>query len=343
MWAFGCVLYEMLTGKRPFAGEDVAETFVSVLSTEPDWDAFPSETPLPIRRLLERCLHKDRKRRLAAIADARWHIDEASQPAERPRSPARLAWIAAGASTIAAVALIAYMFRGPTEVVTPNPAVQFTIDAPDDVSFGGLRSPGSGVAAQLAISPDGQQVVFVGTRDGASQLWLRPLGSLTSTPLAGTEGAAFPFWSPDSRVVAFFAGEKLKKVTLEGGSPIVLCDVIAGRGGSWSRDNVIIFASLRTDGLRRVSSAGGAPVAVTSLAFWGRRPSLALLLARRSPLSLHGDIGALLSSRTAIRRQDCVLGRERIDTDAHTDGIGRRLCRGSCVLWPRRDGIRAAV
>ena len=266
VWAFGCVFYEMLTGKRPFAGEDVAETFVSVLSTEPDWDAFPSETPLPIRRLLERCLHKDRKRRLAAIADARWHIDEASQPAERPRSPARLAWIAAGASTIAAVALIAYMFRGPTEVVTPNPAVQFTIDAPDDVSFGGLRSPGSGVAAQLAISPDGQQVVFVGTRDGASQLWLRPLGSLTSTPLAGTEGAAFPFWSPDSRVVAFFAGEKLKKVTLEGGSPIVLCDVIAGRGGSWSRDNVIIFASLRTDGLRRVSSAGGAPVAVTSLA-----------------------------------------------------------------------------
>ena len=101
---------------------------------------------------------------------------------------------------------------------------------------------------------------------GASYLWLRPLGSLTSTPLAGTEGAAFPFWSPDSRVVAFFAGEKLKKVTLEGGSPIVLCDVIAGRGGSWSRDNVIIFASLRTDGLRRVSSAGGAPVAVTSLA-----------------------------------------------------------------------------
>lgn len=243
----------------------MADTLVAVLRAEPDWAALPTATPLPIRRLLQRCLRKDRRHRLAAIADARWQFDEANDEAEAPRPSARLPWIVAASITIGAFALIAITFRGQTEVVPSNPVVQFTIDAPDGASFGGVRGAGSGVAAQLAISPDGQKVVFVGIHDGTSKLWLRPLGSLTSMPLAGTEGAAFPFWSPDSQVVAFFAGEKLKKVSLDGGSPIVLCDVLAGRGGSWSRDNVIIFASLRAAGLQRVPSAGAAPVAVTSL------------------------------------------------------------------------------
>jgi len=178
---------------------------------------------------------------------------------------ARLPWIVATASTVAVLALAANAFRGATEVKPSNDVVQFTIDPPDDASFGGLPGPGSGNAAQLALSPDGQKVVFVGMHDGAVKLWLRPLGTLTSTPLAGTDGAAFPFWSPESRVVAFFADQKLKKVSLDGGMPVVLCDALAGRGGSWSRDNVIIFSVLRTDGLLRVPSAGGVPVAVTSL------------------------------------------------------------------------------
>jgi eukaryotic-like serine/threonine-protein kinase len=264
VWAFGCVFYEMLTGTRPFPGEDVAATLVSIVRAEPDWDALPSATPLPVRRLLERCLQKDRKRRLAAIADARWHFDEASHPAETPSSPARLRWIVASVSAIAALVLAVYIFRGETEVVRPSEPVQFTIDAPQDASFGGPPGAGSGVAAQLAISPDGQKVVFVGAQDGVFKLWLRPLGSVTSTPLAGTEGAAFPFWSSDSRDVAFFAGDTLKKVSLDGASPIVLCDVLGGRGGSWSPDNVILFSSLRAAGIQRVPSAGGDPVAVTA-------------------------------------------------------------------------------
>jgi Tol biopolymer transport system component len=265
VWAFGCVFYEMLTGRRAFPGEDVTETLTVLSRAEPDWNALPTATPLPIRRLLERCLQKDRKRRLAAIADARWHLDEARHAVERPRRYGLLPWIVATASAVVAVALLAYLLRGPADVAHADDVVQFTIDAPDDVSFGGLPAPGSGNAAQLAVSPDGQKVVFVGMHAGAVKLWLRPLGSVSSTPIAGTDGAAFPFWSPDSRVVGFFADRKLKTVSLEGGMPVVLCDVLAGRGGSWSRDNVIIFSALRIDGLQRVSSAGGAPVAVTSL------------------------------------------------------------------------------
>src|SRR5262249_54819802 len=153
---------------------------------------------------LERCLRKDRKLRLAAIADARWHLDEATNADERPRSRARLPWVAATVSTVVAVALAVNTFRGPIDLPRLNDVVQFTIEPPDDASFGGLPGPGSGNVAQLAISPDGQKLVFVGMHDGAVKLWLRPLGTLTSTPLAGTEGAAFPFWSPDNRVVAFF-------------------------------------------------------------------------------------------------------------------------------------------
>ena len=269
VWAFGCVFYEMLTGKRPFPGEDVAESLVSILRAEPDWNALPAETPLPIRRLLERCLRKDRRQRLAAIADARWHLEDASRDDERPAASARLPWpwiATAGAGTIAAIALAAYILVRPPADSGPDVFVQFTIDAPDEVAFGGVPGPGSGNAAELALSPDGQKVVFVGMQDGTASLWLRPLGSVSSARIAGTEGAAYPFWSPDSRFVAFFADQKLKKVSLDGGMPVVLCDVVAGRGGSWSRDEVIIFSPLRPDGrLHRVSSAGGTPVALTSL------------------------------------------------------------------------------
>jgi len=270
IWAFGCVFYEMLTGKRPFPGEDVAESLVSILRAEPDWNALPAETPLPIRRLLERCLRKDRRQRLAAIADARWHLEDASHDDdERPAASARLPWpwiVTAGAGAIAAVALASYILVRPTPGSGPDAFVQFTIDAPDEVAFGGVPGPGSGNAAELALSPDGQKVVFVGMQDGTASLWLRPLGSVSSARIAGTEGAAYPFWSPDSRFVAFFADQKLKKVSLDGGMPVVLCDVVAGRGGSWSGDEVIIFSPLRPSGrLHRVSSAGGTPVALTSL------------------------------------------------------------------------------
>ena len=117
----------------------------------------------------------------------------------------------------------------------------------------------------MAVSPDGRNIAFVARAQSVYQIWLRPVGSLGATPLAGTEGGTFPFWSPDSRFVGFFAAGKLKKVAIDGGPPSVLCDAVGGRGGSWSRNNVILFAPMKPAGLLRVSSAGGTPTPVTTV------------------------------------------------------------------------------
>jgi eukaryotic-like serine/threonine-protein kinase len=262
VWAFGCVFYEMLTVTRPFVGEDVADTLAAVLRADPDWSALPSTTPLSIRRLLERCLQKDRRRRLAAIADVRFHFDEAAAPERGDSQPtSRMFWLAAVAvATVTLIAVTAFALRGPTDAAVPIEPVQFVVGTPANTSFGGPLSGGTGNSQQLAISPDGRTLVFVAGSAGRYQLWLRPIGSLVSTPIAGTEGATFPFWSPDSRAIAFFTDNKLKKVQTTGGPPVTLCDVLAGKGGSWSRDNVILFADLATHTLRRISAHGGVPL-----------------------------------------------------------------------------------
>ena len=261
IWAFGCVFYEMLTGTRPFVGADVADTLAAVLRADPDWSALPSTTPLSIRRLLERCLQKDRKRRLAAVADVRFHFDEAAAPERVDAQPtSRMSWIAAVAvATVTLIAVTAFALRRPTTAVPIEP-VQFTVGAPPNTSFGGPRSGGTGNSQQLAISPDGRMLVFVAGAAGRYQLWLRPIGSLVSTPIAGTEDAAFRFWSPDSRAIAFFTSDKSKTVETTGGPPVTLCDVVAGKGGSWSRDNVILFADSANFTLRRISAQGGVPL-----------------------------------------------------------------------------------
>jgi serine/threonine protein kinase/Tol biopolymer transport system component len=261
IWAFGCVFYEMLTGTRPFVGEDFADTLAAVLRDDPDWSALPSTTPLSIRRLLERCLQKDRKRRLAAIADARFHFDEAAAPERVDARPtSRMTWIAVAVATVTLVAVTAIALRRPTDAVVPVEPVQFTVGTPANTSFGAPLSGGTGNSQQLAISPDGRTLVFVAGAAGRYQLWLRPIGSLVSTPIAGTEDATFPFWSPDSRAIAFFTYDKLKTVQTTGGPPVPLCDVLAGKGGSWNRDNVILFADSANFTLRRISAHGGVPV-----------------------------------------------------------------------------------
>jgi serine/threonine protein kinase/Tol biopolymer transport system component len=262
IWAFGCVFYEMLTGTRPFVGEDVAETLAAMLRADPDWSALPPTTPLSIRRLLERCLQKDRRRRLAAIADARFHFDEAAPPerVDVPPASGKLRIAALAVASFALIAVIAYLLRHPADRFAAPGSVQFTVGAPANLSFGGPAGGGTGNAQQLAISPDGRTLVFVAGAAGRYQLWLRPMGSLVSTPIPGTEDATFPFWSPDSREIAFFTDDKLKKVQITGGPPVTLCEVVAGKGGSWSRDNVILFADSAKFTLRRISAQGGVPI-----------------------------------------------------------------------------------
>src|SRR5262245_37211543 len=198
LWAFGCVLYEMLTGRRAFAGQDTTETLAAVIKDDPDWRALPDETPPSIRRLLRRCLTKDPKGRLSDAAVARIEIDEALGDPQvdtyatqkMSRRKERFAW-ASVVLLVGAAAIAPSIFTRRPE--PPATEVRFDIQTP------ATTDPWS-----LAISPDGQKIVFVATSEGRSKLWLRRLDSASSEPLPETDGATAPFWSPDSRSVAFF-------------------------------------------------------------------------------------------------------------------------------------------
>jgi serine/threonine protein kinase/Tol biopolymer transport system component len=265
VWAFGCLLFEMLTGRQPFGGEDMATTLAAVRRSDPEWAALPSDTPVAVRRLLERCLRKDRRRRLAAIADARLELDDTTSPAvaSPPRSRA-VAWIIAGVASVALVAATGVAVRRAPGAPTPVEPVLFRVPPPDGISFGGPLTGGTGNAAQLAISPDGRQLVFVAGTPDHYQLWLRPVAALAATAIPGTDGGAFPFWSPDSATIGFFAGGTLKTVPVAGGPPVLWCDAPEGRGGSWSRDNVILFSPVPGRELQRIATPGSRPVDVTT-------------------------------------------------------------------------------
>ena len=192
---------------------------------------------------------------------------EAEEPTvSLPPRSSRVPWLVTGVFAVAllAVAVIG-LRRDGSSTSTTGPA-QFTIAPPEHASFGSPRRGGSGTATQVAVSPDGQHIVFVARTTASYQIWLRSLATLEATPIQGTDGGIFPFWSPDSRSVGFFADGKLKTVQIKGGPPVVLAEAPTGNGGSWSRDNVILFApGTSRPGLWRVSSAGGTPAVVTTL------------------------------------------------------------------------------
>jgi Tol biopolymer transport system component len=256
IWAFGVVLFEMLTGKPLYSEDTVAETLASIIKEDPPLDRLPSGTPSTIGNLLRRCLEKDPRQRLRDIGEARIAIERMSDTSAEPvaaqgKNPERF-WVAVVAIAVVAALASAFLyFRGkPPETAL----LRSTILPPDNTTLDfttGLGLP--------AVSPDGKRIVFgARTADGKAPLWVRSLDTLTAQPLAGTDGATFPFWSPDSRFIAFFADGKLKKMDATGGSALTLADAPQGRGGSWSREGVIIFAPANTFGpLLRVSSAGG--------------------------------------------------------------------------------------
>ena len=269
IWAFGCVLYEMLAGTPAFSGETVTDILGGIVRVDPDWSVLPEATPLAIRSLLRRCLQKDSKRRLKDIADARIEIEEvlaeAGKPAVVPAKPVtaaprnreRLAWTLAGIFLLVGIVSVPFVVAYLREPVAENRAIRFVMLAPERATV--LLTP-------PAISPDGRRVAFIANLEGKTQVWIRPLESVTAQPLAGTDGADFPFWSPDSRFIAFFAGGKLKKIDASGGPPQTLCDASSGRGGTWNRDGVIVFApTQQTAPLHRVSSSGGPSTPITTL------------------------------------------------------------------------------
>jgi len=267
IWAFGCVLYEMLTGKRIFRGESVTETLASVIKNEPDWSQLPAGTPMRVRVLLQRCLQKDPKQRLRDIGDARISLEEvlsgapegaAALAAVVPAWRRALPWAGTALFFLTTAALAFVHFRATPS--TPGEPVRFQIPFPEGVV------PAAG--SHFAVSPDGRQLAFFGVgADSVSRLWVRSLDSLQARPLPGSESTISPpfFWSPDSRFIAFDAGGKLKKIAIAGGPAQTICDVPSiVVGGSWNHDGEIIF-NLNGGILMRVSAEGGTPSPLTTL------------------------------------------------------------------------------
>jgi eukaryotic-like serine/threonine-protein kinase len=254
IWAFGCVLFEMLAGTRAFRGDTPSDTIAAVLEREPDWSRLPAATAPGIRRLLRRCLEKSPQHRLHDVADARIEIEDVlanrDEAPARIRSHGRLATIAGLLTLFAGIVLGWWLHSVSGRDQPASATTRFTWALPDDM---GLDSPPT-------VSPDGQLIAFTATSgaDSPSTLYVRPLNQIEAQPVAGTEGAKQPFWSPDSRSVAYFARGKLMKVALDGGAPVEICAAPNGRGGAWSPAGVIVFSPVLIEsGLMRVSANGG--------------------------------------------------------------------------------------
>lgn len=272
IWAFGMVLFEMLTGARLFDGETTSDILAAVLQVEPDWSALPAETPSPIGRLLRRCLNRDPRERLHDIADARLEIEEAitrpdwasTDQVERPEPTLREKVGAAWPILLAAIFAGALLVSGawwlsPNRVGADRRPTRLALALPPGVTIHADSS------TKLAISPDGRWLVFSAYEGETRRLFKRSLERFDATPIPGTEGGHHPFFSPDGRWVGFFAAHKLKKVPLDGGSPQILADALNPFGAAWGRDGTIVFSPKDARGLWRVPAKGGAPEKIASL------------------------------------------------------------------------------
>jgi len=257
IWAFGVVLYEMLTGEQLFTGDSAGEILASVIKEEPKLDALPAS----VRPIVERCLRKDFKKRWQAIGDVRIAMEEAGTevPQRAKAHPPKLAW--AVAAVFAGVALWVSFLRF-HEAKPSEHTLRYTIATPEN----------GRVVHSFAISPNGRYVATAAAVQGKrQQLWLRALDTLYTQELPGTEGAAYPFWSPDSRFIGFFAQGKLKKIAASGGPAQSLCDAADGRGGSWSSipgsgEEVIVFSPGGGNqvAIQQVPATGGVPADVST-------------------------------------------------------------------------------
>jgi serine/threonine-protein kinase len=264
IFAFGAVLYELLTGKQAFQGEDIGDILATVVKTEPEWSRLPEATPLAIRTLLRRCLKKERRQRLGDAGAVRIEIEDvlaggaATEPTAARASIRRLAFpgwaiaavaLVSGAMLALGVAIGAWL-RRPAAVQEQARVARLAMSVPPGTELGEF--------AMLAISADGTQLAYTATRAGIQQIYVRPLDSAESKPLPGTEGGTYPFFSPDGQWLGFLAGGKLKKISASGGVSITLADAGA-QSASWGPENTIVFRDPAGRGLMEISAAGGTP------------------------------------------------------------------------------------
>jgi serine/threonine protein kinase len=271
IFAFGCVLYEMATGRRAFSGKSQASLISSIMGAEPTpVSAISPMTPPPFDRVVRTCLAKDPDDRWQTAHDIavqlKWiqeggsAVGLSAPVVSRRRGRERLAWILAALATAGLAALLVRDWRRPS---VPPRVVRLSVLPPEKTIF---TPPGEFASSQFALSPDGRSLAFVAAAAGSrSLLWVRPLDSLSAVALAGTEDATHPFWSPDGRSLGFFTQTTMKRVEASGGAPQKICDTAGGRGGAWSPDGVIVFSDTAATPLLRVPDSGGEPEPATRL------------------------------------------------------------------------------
>ena len=320
IFAFGALLYEMATGRRAFDGATAATAIGAILHTDPPPPSSVQPlAPAAFDRLVSRCLAKDPDDRWQTARDLtlelKWIVEHDAPAIHARERQHHLELVASAAAAVAVLAIAALVFNVTSGGRTPvqNGAVRLTFSPPKDLKLGNFRSRGP-----VTVSPDGRRLVYAAAgADGRQMLRVHPLDSPSAQTLAGTEGAQHPFWSPDGRLVGFFAQGKLKTIDATAGLPQTLCDVVLPSGGTWSRDDVIVFAANAGEHLYRVSLAGGAADRTDLLAPESREP-LARVSARwRSLPLLRAAAGA-----GDLRRLPPV---QRHETGGERTLCGRRL------------------
>jgi serine/threonine protein kinase/Tol biopolymer transport system component len=266
IFALGLLLYETATGKKAFSGKSQASLIAAIIHTQPEAiSSVQPMTPPALDRVVKTCLAKDPDDRFHTAHDVKlqlqWIVEGgsavglAAPVVAKRKSRERLAWVLVPVVALAAAAATVFVIRMQTQ---PPRVVQSSLLPPEKSSFAFDSGP-------MALSPDGRRMAFVATSSGTSMLRVRVLSGSSAQPLAGTEGASFPFWSPDSRFLGFFANGKLKKIEASGGPPQTLADASTGRGGTWNREGVILFAPTTRESIHRVSASGGESSPVTKL------------------------------------------------------------------------------
>jgi serine/threonine protein kinase/Tol biopolymer transport system component len=341
IWAFGVVLFEMISGKPCFSGRTVSDYIAAVIRDEPDWSALPPRVPARISSLLRRCLKKDPLKRLRDIGDALLDIEEAlAEPAPPPAMPAGRPsgfwkrWAPWGVTALFALVAGTMIQANRTRTTVPsNDAVRVTMALPVPLDLG--------ERCAIALSRDGRRFAFVGREGGNSQIFVQDLAGFEARPLPGTEGGNTPFFSPDGEWLGFFTSNQLKKISLRGGEPLALCSTPpVTRGASWGDDGRIIFARTMNGELMRVGAAGGAPEPVTKL------DPKAGELAHLWPEILPGAKTVIFTVRTGESFDTARIAAQSLETGSRQtlaeNGTFARYVPTGHLLYMRRDTIIAA-